>query len=447
MGRIRGLVCRALVADRCVPTSCVSGACLLTPRKQLQVHFRRKAQDWGGGTGQPHKCPSWLSPEQQDAGLPRASVCSLLIPVSGATRLHGEEGSTAATGPSCSQSLLNKAGQEPLSWDCRPHPHRVLSTRAPCQGWRSSPPREAVCCLRPLPWAWGTEDIGAHLTMVLSSQGQRGGPGPEGGQSRGLRAGDPGPELWLQRREARCPLRCRADGVRRPCPHMRGKTVRPGAGGHVDLGSAGGGVGGGGGRVPVSVWWARPCPPWARGCCRREGRGPRAACLRGQPRGALACGPPPLVPSETPGSHLAVTGPLAWAPRPPGLPSLRPAWVLPLGWEASAGAGGWPPSVLWKLPVGEACWLLSGWRHSELGHRGPHHSPTAEAAAPDPSPDVACGPGGLGRGPPGHPAQKPCSGLGPGGRVRVSEWGQAVLGAQTLSLSLPGHASGGAAWP
>ena len=47
----------------------------------------------------------------------------------------------AATGPSCSQSLLNKAGQKPLSWDRRPHPHRVLSTRAPCQGWRASPPR------------------------------------------------------------------------------------------------------------------------------------------------------------------------------------------------------------------------------------------------------------------------------------------------------------------
>ena len=201
------------------------------------------------------------------------------------------------------------------------------------------------------------------------------------------------------------------------------------------------------GRKGPSVWWARPCSPRARGCCRREGRGPRAACLSGQPRGALAWGPPPLVPPETPGSHLAVTGPSFWVPQPPGLPSPRPAWVLPLGWEASAGAGGWPPSVLWKLPLGESCWLLSGWRRSELGHCGPHHSPTAEAAAPDPSPDVACGPGGLGRGPPGHLAQKPCSGLGPGGRVRVSEWGKAVLGAQMLSLSLPGHASGGAAWP
>lgn len=123
---------------------------------------------------------------------------------------------------------------------------------SPLPGLEGLPSPEAVCCLRPLPWAWGTEDVGARLTMVLSSQGQRGGPGREGGRSRGPRAGDPGPELWLQRREARCPLCCGADGVRRPCPHVWGKTVRPGAGGHVDLGSAGGGAGGGGGRVRVS---------------------------------------------------------------------------------------------------------------------------------------------------------------------------------------------------
>lgn len=128
-------------------------------------------------------------------------------------------------------------------------PHRVLSTRVPCRGWRSAPPWEALRCLRPLPWAWGTEDVGARLTVVLSGQGQRGGPGREGAQSRGPRVGDPGPELWLQRREAPCRLRCGADGVRRPCPYLRGKTVRPGAGGHVDLGSAGAGAGGGGGRV------------------------------------------------------------------------------------------------------------------------------------------------------------------------------------------------------
>lgn len=145
VGRMRGLVCRGLVSDRCVPTRCVSGARPLTPRKQLQVHFRRKAQDWGGGTGRPHKGPSWLSSGQQDAGLHRASVCSLLIPVSAATRLHGEEGSTAPTGPSCSRSLLNKAGQKPLSWDRRPHPTVFSAHESPAGA--GGPPLPGRLCV------------------------------------------------------------------------------------------------------------------------------------------------------------------------------------------------------------------------------------------------------------------------------------------------------------
>lgn len=172
---------------------------------------------------------------------------------------------------------------------------------------------------------------------------------------------------------------------------------------------------------PEAAWtWARP------GAGLEEGGGGAQRGLAEWPRPAA---PPPLVPLNSWAAVSALTAPSAasWAAISEACLGAAPGDRRP-----AVGLGAGPP-------------LSSGWRSSEPSHCSPRHGPTAEAAAPDPCP---------GRGVDPEPGPRCCGpasreavpGLGPGGRARVSGRGGRP-GAQTLSLSLPGHAPGGAAWP
>lgn len=174
-----------------------------------------------------------------------------------------------------------------------------------------------------------------------------------------------------------------------------------------------------------AAWtWARP------GAGPEEGGGGAQRGLAERPRPAA---PPPLVPLNSWAAVSALPAPSAWGHcllgcHRGGLPG-----CCPRGQEASSRAGGWPPSVLWL---------------EELRAQSPRPPPRPHGGGccsrPVPGQGVwtrrpgprCCGPA----------SREAVPGLGLGGRARVSGRGGRP-GAQTLSLSLLGHAPGGAARP